>query len=112
MRLSAKDKVFDTDDEGYLVVPQTWSPAFAKDSARRDGLNLGADHWTVINFLRHYYQNYGTIPTFSVMHKAISKTSPDPKWTRKHLYSLFPTRQATKVYRYAGLPKPDFGACA
>ena len=48
-----------TDGEGYLVNPADWSEEFARVQAAREGLQLGAEQWEVIRFLRAQYAEHG-----------------------------------------------------
>ncbi|CAD7851597.1 MAG: hypothetical protein [Olavius algarvensis Gamma 3 endosymbiont] len=42
------------DEEGYLIEPEDWTPELARALAREESLQLGADHWTILRFIRGY----------------------------------------------------------
>jgi TusE/DsrC/DsvC family sulfur relay protein len=41
--------------------------------AKEDGIDLGDDHWEIINFLREYYEEYQIAPAVRVLTKAVGK---------------------------------------
>lgn len=95
-----------TDEEGYLLERDRWTPAVAEAMAREDGLVLGEGHWEVINFLRDYYRQYEIAPAIRILVKAIGRSMGKDKGNTRYLYELFPDGPAKQACRYAGLPKP------
>ena len=57
------------DDRGYLLDPADWNEALATELARRDGIELGAEHWQVIHLLRSYHQCHGRSPAMRLLVK-------------------------------------------
>jgi len=96
------------DAEGYLQQSEQWSETFARDTAQRRGVVLTDAHWTVINFLRGYYEEFRYAPDFGTLAKALRDSTHDRAWTRTSLKNLF---QDDNPCRYAGLPKPPPGSC-
>ena len=55
MPIEVNGKSFETDEEGYLANLSEWEKDLATAMAKEDGIDLGDDHWEIINFLREYY---------------------------------------------------------
>jgi len=86
------------DPDGFLLEPADWTPAFAEELARRDGIgSLGAKHWEVIHFVRERYFSLGALP---VMRQVCKAAGLDP--ARAH--QLFDSCRS--LWRIAGLPNP------
>lgn len=106
MTFEIDGKKYETDEEGYLVEMEDWSPAVAEFMARRDDCKLTDAHWEVINFLREYYDDYKIAPAIRILTKAMAKKLGREKGNTRYLYKLFPEGPAKQACRYAGLPKP------
>ena len=52
--LSAAGKTLQLDKDGYLQRLQDWSPQVASALAAREGINLRAAHWEIIDLLRSF----------------------------------------------------------
>ena len=101
-------KLFDVevDEEGYLLNVDDWNADIAIAMATEDDVELTAEHWEVINFLRDYFKEYKFAPAIRVLTKAISKKLGNDKGNSRYLYSLFPYGPAKQGCKFAGLPKP------
>jgi tRNA 2-thiouridine synthesizing protein E len=99
-------KTYETDEEGYLVNISDWSEDVANFLAKEESVELGPNHWEVINFLREYYTEYQIAPAIRVLTKAIGKKLGADKGNNKYLYELFPYGPAKQACKFAGLPKP------
>ncbi|MFQ5995847.1 MAG: TusE/DsrC/DsvC family sulfur relay protein [Acidiferrobacterales bacterium] len=106
MVIEVGDKVLETDDEGYIVDLEAWTPAVAEKMAADDDCQLTDNHWAVINFLRSYYQEYRIEPRVRILVREMGKTLGPDKGNSRFLYELFPYGPAKQACRYAGLPKP------
>jgi tRNA 2-thiouridine synthesizing protein E len=106
MPLDVKGRIYEIDDDGYLVNMSDWSTEVAEAMAANDGTRLTEEHWEVIHFLRDYYQDYQIAPAVRVLTKAIGKRMGKEKGNSKYLYELFPFGPAKQACKYAGLPKP------
>ncbi|MFQ5982770.1 MAG: TusE/DsrC/DsvC family sulfur relay protein [Woeseiaceae bacterium] len=106
MAIEFNGRVLETDPEGYLENLGDWTPDVAEQLAREDDIELSANHWEVINFLRDYYQEYGITPRMRILVRAMSKKLGSDKGNSKYLYDLFPYGPAKQGCKYAGLPKP------
>jgi len=96
----------EADEEGYLTDVSLWNQELAGTIARSENIELGDDHWEVVNFLRNFYEEYQIEPAARILTRAIKRTLGPEKGNSIYLYELFPggpIRQASKI---AGLPKP------
>lgn len=98
------------DEEGYLVDPADWTAAVTEQMAESDGLELGGDHWLLIDFLNRFYSEYQLAPELPVLARNLCKDQHDCRWTRKYIKQLFPGGAKTAC-RYAGLPAPVGRSC-
>ena len=63
MAIEFKGKVLETDKDGFLRDISAWSPELAEYMAELDDLELGEDHWQVINYISGMYDiNSGVEP--------------------------------------------------
>lgn len=106
MSIEVNGKTLETDEEGYLEDRSEWSPDVAEAMSKEDDLELGNDHWEIINFLREYYEEYQIAPAVRVLTKAVGKKLGKDKGNSKYLYELYPYGPGKQACRYAGLPKP------
>lgn len=104
--IAVGDRTFETDEEGYLVNLGDWSEDVAREIARTENVEMSANHWEVVNFLRKYYEEYQVAPAVRVLTKAIGKALGPEKGNSQYLYELFPYGPAKQACKIAGLPKP------
>ena len=89
--------------------PAGWTPALAAESARREGVELGEEHWEALRALQEFFGKHeATAVNLRELHDAL-----DEKFHRagglRHLYALFPGGPVAQGCRLAGL-KPPAGA--
>ncbi|MAQ72858.1 MAG: sulfurtransferase TusE [Gammaproteobacteria bacterium] len=106
MTIEVNGKTLETDEEGYLANLNDWEKEVASVMAEAEDLELGDDHWEIINFLREYYEEYQIAPAVRVLTKAVGKKLGKDKGNSKYLYELFPYGPAKQACKFAGLPKP------
>ncbi len=98
--------------KGHLARFHDWDNGVARAMAEEEGLTLTDCHWSVINFLRGYYEFHQMPPSPKVIVREIghevSKHSP---CTRKSLDALFPKGGCRQACRIAGLPDYYCHAC-
>lgn len=104
--ITVEGKDLEVDEEGYLVNLGDWFPEVATVMAGIDEVELGDDHWEIINFLREYYEEYQIAPAVRVLTKAVAKKLGKEKGNSKYLYELFPYGPGKQACKFAGLPKP------
>ena len=87
------------DDEGFLLHPETWSRDVAQILAGEEVPGgLTEDHWKVINFLRDYYEDCGSVPPIPMLRK---RTGVD----LQGIYRLFRSGLTKGACRLAGIPR-------
>ncbi|AWH87140.1 sulfurtransferase TusE [Limnobaculum parvum] len=99
-------RMVETDTQGYLLNSNDWSESMAVILAQQENIELTAEHWEVIHFVRDFYQEFNTSPAIRMLVKAMTQKYGEEKGNSRYLYRLFikgPAKQATKI---AGLPKP------
>jgi tRNA 2-thiouridine synthesizing protein E len=93
-----------TDSEGYLVNPSDWSEDFARAQAATEGLQLAAEHWEVIRFLREYFARRGAQASVRDMIKHFRGVWGKDRGSSQYLHRLFPRGGPQKQgNRLAGL---------
>jgi tRNA 2-thiouridine synthesizing protein E len=106
MSIEVGGKTLETDEEGYLVNLSDWTEDVANAIAKAENVDMSANHWEVVNFLRDYYNEFQIAPAVRVLTKAIGKKLGPDKGNSKYLYELFPYGPAKQACKIAGLPKP------
>jgi tRNA 2-thiouridine synthesizing protein E len=87
------------DDEGFMTEYDEWNEELGAVLAGQIGIELGAEHWKAIRFLRSDYPQQGETATL----RRVSTLGGIPT---KQLFTLFPKKPAKKMAYVAGLPKP------
>ena len=92
------------DGEGYLVEPADWNEGVARLLAAEAGLDLGADHWDVIRFMRAYYEEHriAADARHAIKHLALRHGAA----ARNKLFELFPYGYVGQACRIAGMKRP------
>jgi dissimilatory sulfite reductase related protein len=93
-------KEIQLDEDGFLQQPDQWDMQVARDLAKGEGImEMGPDHWRLINYLRDYYFMFGTAPI-------ARKICKDCTLSLEDILELFPTGITKGACKVAGLPKP------
>lgn len=100
------DTEIETDGDGYLNDFDVWSDALAAAIAEKEDIVLTPEHWEVVRFVRHFYQEYNTSPAIRMLVKAVGQKFGAEKGNSRYLYRLFPKGPAKQATKIAGLPKP------
>lgn len=95
------------DKEGFLRHLDDWSPDVAALIAEREGIELTAEHWEIIELLREFYRRFEASPANRALVKFTSLELGPEKGRSIYLMSLFPGSPAKIGSKIAGLPKPD-----
>ncbi len=91
---------YNVDDDGFLQDPNLWNDDVARDFACGEGMgSLTEDHWKVINYIRHYYLEFGIAPM-------VRKLCKETGFKLAQIYEMFPAGPAKGACKLAGLPKP------
>ena len=103
-RVDVDGRQIETDSEGYLVDRGEWSEAFARALAEREGIDLTAEHWEVIRFLRDYFAVHGVQAQVRVMIRHFTKIWGSECGMNHRLHEMFPRGGPQKQgNRLAGL---------
>jgi tRNA 2-thiouridine synthesizing protein E len=94
------------DKDGYLVDLSDWSEEVARALAARESLELGADHWEVLELLREFYREFELSPATRPLIKYVALKLGVEKGNSLHLNRLFNGTPAKLAAKLAGLPKP------
>jgi tRNA 2-thiouridine synthesizing protein E len=87
------------DEEGFLTKGDTWNESVAQLLAQTQiPEGLTEDHWRVINYMRHYYMEFKSIPP-------VRKLSRDTGISLRELKGLFPDGLTKGACRIAGIPR-------
>jgi len=92
---------------GNLANLEDWNEALAEVLAKKESIQLTDEHWTVINFLRKFYFQYGVTPMVKVLIRHMTEELGKENANRQHMYQLFPGGPAKQGSRIAGLPSPQ-----
>ena len=86
--------------------PAGWTPALAVESARREGLELGEEHWEALRALQEYHARHATTAVnLRELHDALNEKFHRQGGIRR-LYQLFPGGPVAQGCRIAGLKAP------
>ncbi len=87
------------DEEGFMTEYNEWDQEVGTALASQIGIEMTADHWRAIDFLRSDFAEQGETATI----RRVSTVGGIPT---KDLFMLFPKKPAKKMAYIAGLPKP------
>jgi tRNA 2-thiouridine synthesizing protein E len=88
------------DDDGFLKVLSNWNRSMVEELAEKHEIGpLTDDHWKVIEYVKGYYETYGSGPPVVKIGKITGLSS-------KEICELFPCGTVKGAYRLAGLPRP------
>lgn len=97
-RAEAVSETFDED--GFLKTLSKWNPTIVKLLAEKNEIGpLNDKHWLVIEYVKDYYEQFGSGPPVVKICKATGLT-------RQEVCDLFPCGVVRGAYRLAGLPRP------
>ena len=101
------------DDDGHLANPDSWAEPTAQRLAELEAIELGPDHWRVINAARNFYLETGVSPSMRPLVRLVRDRVDAELASSLALMRLFtgspgsPGSPARRVARIAGLPRPD-----
>lgn len=62
MALEVEGKVFETDEEGFLLNPHDWNESLAQHIAHGEKLDLTEPRWAVVRYVREHFDSRGQVP--------------------------------------------------
>ncbi|MFC2002452.1 TusE/DsrC/DsvC family sulfur relay protein [Chloroflexota bacterium] len=87
------------DEEGSLLQPETWTKKVARTLAQGEVPgSLTPDHWKVIDCVRQYYLESGTIPPIRLVVRSTG-------FSLRCIHELFPNGYAKGICKVAGIPR-------
>ena len=94
------------DEDGFLANAEEWTKDIAKVLAQEEvPRGLTEDHWKIVDYLRQYYLEYGTVPPVRMLAR-------DTGFSLIRMKKLFPHGLTKGACRIAGIPriaiKPSF----
>jgi len=94
------------DEEGYLVDPADWNDSVAEALARKEGIALTDAHWTVLRFMREYYDEHHIAPDARHVMKHLAEYRGPGQADRNDLFRLFPYGYVKQACKIAGMRRP------
>ncbi len=94
------------DEEGYLVDPADWNDAIAEELALKERIPLTDAHWTVIRFMRRYYEEHHIAPDARHVMKHLAEYRGPQQADRNDLFRLFPYGYVKQACKIAGMRRP------
>ena len=95
------------DEAGYITNPDLWTRDFAEHVAAADGLELGPDHWEIIDFIRDSYAEHRVAVdvrhVLKLAQNGLGMTKHEAKLRMQELFPLGYVKQAVKM---AGMKQP------
>jgi TusE/DsrC/DsvC family sulfur relay protein len=92
------------DTEGYLVEPSDWNEELAEQFAQKENIQLTADHWEAIRFMREYYDEHQVAPDARFVMKHLAEQLGNV--SRNKLFELFPYGYVKQACKIAGMKRP------
>lgn len=93
----------EVDAEGYLVDPADWTEEWAIATADAARIELTAEHWVVIRFMRAFLELHQVAPDARFVMRHLSETCAAK---RNRLFELFPYGYAGQACKIAGMRRP------
>jgi tRNA 2-thiouridine synthesizing protein E len=100
------EQQFAVDKAGYLLNVEDWHAELAPILAQTENIELTANHWEVVIFVRQFYLEFNTSPAMRALVKAMANEFGPEKGNSRYLFKLFPKGPAKQATKIAGLPKP------
>jgi TusE/DsrC/DsvC family sulfur relay protein len=95
------------DAEGYLFNPEDWSESIANQLAAEEGLALTDEHWSVLRFIRSYYDQHRITPDVRHLLKQLATDHEyDKTQAKKYLFKLFPYGYVKQACKISGMQRP------
>ncbi|MEE9342319.1 MAG: TusE/DsrC/DsvC family sulfur relay protein [Gammaproteobacteria bacterium] len=106
MAIELNGETIEVDNEGYLLEPADWDLELAQKLADGENIDMEEAHWSVVHFVRDFYEERQVVPEARHALKALREKYGKDKATRKFLYSLFPYGYGQQACKIAGMRKP------
>jgi len=98
--------MLEVDEDGFLIDGDKWSQDIAMILAEEEvPKGLMPDHWVIVDFMREYYLNFGTVPPTRMLARRTG-------FSLRRIKQLFPSGLTKGACKIAGIPriviKPNF----
>ena len=104
--LNVGQRAIALDKDGYLADLNDWSAEVATALAASEDIQLGPEHWEVLELLRGFYNEFQLSPATRPLIKYTALKLGADKGNSLHLNRLFKGTPAKLAAKLAGLPKP------
>ena len=95
------------DAEGYMVNPEDWDEDFARQIAAEEDLELTEEYWSIIHFMRDFWEQQRIAPDVRHVIKHLVETHGyDKKLAKERLFKLFPYGYVKQSCKIAGMKRP------
>lgn len=95
------------DTEGYLLKPDDWNETLATEIAGEEGIELNDTYWSVLGFMREYFQEHDIAPDVRHLIKYLATENDcSKKEAKKLVFDLFPYGYVKQACKIAGMKKP------
>jgi len=95
------------DNEGYLIDPEVWNEELAELFAREEGISLNEHYWSVVHFIREYWNDHHIAPDVRHVIKHLSESlAMDKKSAKQYLFDLFPYGYVKQACKISGMKRP------
>jgi tRNA 2-thiouridine synthesizing protein E len=106
MAIEIDGAALETDDQGYLIDPESWDFDVADRLAKKEGIELNAEHRKVLQFIRRYFDEHRIAADARFVIKYLAEELGYGKNARHRLYELFPYGYMQQVCKIAGMRRP------
>jgi len=104
--MNASEQI-ECDAEGYLVDPEHWDASVARTLAEKEGIELDAAFWPILNFMHEYWLQRRVAPDVRhVVDFLVKEQGYDKKNAKRHLFELFPYGYVKQACKIAGMQRP------
>lgn len=95
------------DREGYLIDPEAWDEELAREMATEEALELTAEYWPILGFMRAYWSEHQVAPDVRhVVGFLAEKRGIDKRTAKDQLFRLFPYGYVKQACKIAGMMRP------
>lgn len=84
---------------------EEWDRSVASELATREGVELTDDCWSVVSFLRKYFEDAGSVDYARDLSAMLNQRYED-KGGLKFLFTIFPKGPVSQGCKIAGIPVP------
>jgi len=98
--------LLERDEEGFLCNAEDWYPDLIEAFAAESGLELNAERYAIIAYIRDYFEKNASVPEARTLLRHMQGIWGKDKGTRRYLYQLFPRGYGQQACKIAGMRKP------